>query len=161
MGHSRRHTCPPVDGRETPQRSDSLRASDRVALGRCRPRAPTDPYVLALEHTVPQIMVSLRVRRLNERCAREPAGIAGGDAGTRSMSSNARGCGDQATSAIDVRIHGGMGEPQEAKRTRTVEATDIMYMKARSRPTSSSRSSTSIRGTSCITNCWRASTGPH
>jgi hypothetical protein len=35
-------------------------ASDRVALGRCRPRAPTDPYVLALGHTVPQIMDSLR-----------------------------------------------------------------------------------------------------
>ena len=29
-------------------------ASDRVALGRCRPTAPTDPYVLALQHTVPQ-----------------------------------------------------------------------------------------------------------
>jgi len=27
-------------------------ASDRVAVGRCRPTAPTDPYVLALEHTV-------------------------------------------------------------------------------------------------------------
>ncbi len=35
-------------------------ASDRVALGRYLPRAPTDPYVPALEHTVPQIMVSLR-----------------------------------------------------------------------------------------------------
>ena len=34
---------------------------DRVALGRYRPRAPTDPYVLALEHTVLQIMDSLRV----------------------------------------------------------------------------------------------------
>src|SRR5262249_54275322 len=30
------------------------RASDRVASGRCRPEAPTDPYVLTLEHTVPQ-----------------------------------------------------------------------------------------------------------
>jgi len=27
---------------------------DRVAQGDCSPRAPTDPYVLALEHTVPQ-----------------------------------------------------------------------------------------------------------
>jgi len=36
-------------------------ASDRVALGRCRPEAPTDPYVLALEHTVLQIMSLLRV----------------------------------------------------------------------------------------------------
>ena len=35
------------------------RASDRVASGRCRPEAPTDPYVLALEHTVPQIRDSL------------------------------------------------------------------------------------------------------
>src|SRR5271166_1413751 len=26
----------------------------RVALGGCPPRAPTDPYVLTLEHTVPQ-----------------------------------------------------------------------------------------------------------
>ena len=31
----------------------------RVALGGCPPRAPTDPYVHALEHTVPQVMVSL------------------------------------------------------------------------------------------------------
>jgi len=37
-----------------------LPASDRVAPGRCRPRAPTDPYVRTLAHTVPQIMVSLR-----------------------------------------------------------------------------------------------------
>jgi hypothetical protein len=29
------------------------------ALGRCRPEAPTDPYVFALEHTVLQIMGSL------------------------------------------------------------------------------------------------------
>jgi hypothetical protein len=35
-------------------------ASDRVALGGYPPRAPTDPYVLALEHTVPQIMGSLQ-----------------------------------------------------------------------------------------------------
>lgn len=34
---------------------------DRVASGRYRPEAPTDPYVLALEHTVLQIMGSLRV----------------------------------------------------------------------------------------------------
>ncbi len=27
---------------------------DRVAPGDCSPGAPTDPYVLALEHTVPQ-----------------------------------------------------------------------------------------------------------
>ena len=40
--------------------------SDRVAPGRCRPGAPTDPYVLALEHTVPQIRVSLRAGRPND-----------------------------------------------------------------------------------------------
>ena len=33
---------------------------DRVALGRYRPRAPTDPYVRTLAHTVPLIMDSLR-----------------------------------------------------------------------------------------------------
>jgi hypothetical protein len=32
--------------------------SDRVAQGSYLPRAPTDPYVPALEHTVPQIMVT-------------------------------------------------------------------------------------------------------
>ena len=36
-----------------------LTAPDRVASGRYRPEAPTDPYVLALEHTVLQIMGSL------------------------------------------------------------------------------------------------------
>ena len=36
-----------------------LTAPDRVASGRYRPEAPTDPYVLALEHTVLQIMSSL------------------------------------------------------------------------------------------------------
>ena len=35
--------------------------SDRVAVGRYQPTAPTDPYVRALAHTVPQIMASLRV----------------------------------------------------------------------------------------------------
>ena len=33
---------------------------DRVAPGRYLPGAPTDPYVPALEHTVPQVMDSLR-----------------------------------------------------------------------------------------------------
>ena len=49
-----------------------LPASDRVATGRCRRGAPTDPYVLALEHTVPQITVSLRARRLSGKCVRWP-----------------------------------------------------------------------------------------
>jgi len=33
---------------------------DRVAPGRYLPGAPTEPYVPALRHTVPQIMASLR-----------------------------------------------------------------------------------------------------
>src|SRR5271157_2666404 len=32
----------------------------RVALGGCPPRAPTDPYVDALDHTVPQVTPLLR-----------------------------------------------------------------------------------------------------
>jgi hypothetical protein len=42
------------------QRLTTSELRDRVALGRYRPRAPTDPYVLTLEHTVLQIMDSLR-----------------------------------------------------------------------------------------------------
>ena len=62
----------------------TLCALDRVALGRCRPRAPTDPYVLALEHTVPRITGSLRACKLNVRHRHsEPAGIAGGGVETR------------------------------------------------------------------------------
>jgi hypothetical protein len=44
------HRLPPPTRATTP----SLRASGRVALGSYPPRAPTDPYVLALEHTVPR-----------------------------------------------------------------------------------------------------------
>ncbi len=36
-----------------------LSTKDRVAVGRCRPTAPTDPYVRTLPHTVHQIMGSL------------------------------------------------------------------------------------------------------
>ena len=36
---------------------NSESSADRVAPGRYRPRAPTDPYVRTLAHTVPQIMV--------------------------------------------------------------------------------------------------------
>ena len=39
---------------------DSCVDEDRVAVGRRRPTAPTDPYVPTLEHTVPQLMASLR-----------------------------------------------------------------------------------------------------
>ena len=38
---------------------------DRVAPGRYRPGAPTDPYVRALAHTVPLIMDSLRDSKLS------------------------------------------------------------------------------------------------
>jgi hypothetical protein len=60
----------------TARRSDTpqLITADRVALGRCRLRAPTDPYVLALEHTVPQIRVSLHADRASGPCGREPVG---------------------------------------------------------------------------------------
>lgn len=42
-----------------------LRAENRVALGRCHPRAPTDPDVRALAHPVPQVMGSLHVCKWN------------------------------------------------------------------------------------------------
>ena len=53
----------------------SLGAS-RVASGGCPPEAPTDPYVLALEHTVPRIMVSLCGRTPSGPLAPPEAGIA-------------------------------------------------------------------------------------
>ena len=66
----------------------------RVAVGRYRPTAPTDPYVRTLPHTVHQIMASLRERKLNVKCERAPAGIAGADDETSAKSSFADGCGD-------------------------------------------------------------------
>ena len=56
--------CPrPTQLRAVPANHATLRppfnAPDRMALGRCRPEAPTDLYLLALEHAVSQIMVSL------------------------------------------------------------------------------------------------------
>ena len=54
----------------------SLDASDRVAPGRHRPGAPTDPYVLALEHTVPRITDSLRACKLSGQYEREQVGNA-------------------------------------------------------------------------------------
>src|SRR5262245_60375214 len=77
---------------------------DRVALGRYQPRAPTDPYVLALEHTVPQIMDSLRACKWNARCAREPAGSAGAGCENEPSPSCGHGCGDIATSASGARL---------------------------------------------------------
>ncbi len=41
-------------------------------MGRFRPEAPTDPYVLALEHTVLQIMGLLRVWAETARSVQEP-----------------------------------------------------------------------------------------
>ena len=38
-----------------------MSSPDRVAMGCYQPTAPTDPYVRALAHTVPQFMASLRV----------------------------------------------------------------------------------------------------
>src|SRR5262249_39790121 len=77
-------------------------SSDRVASGRYRPEAPTDPYVLALEHTVLQITGSLLVCKPNAQCARQPAGSAGADGGNGSSSSTACDCGGRATSASDA-----------------------------------------------------------
>src|SRR5215471_20928938 len=76
--------------------------SDRVALGRYRPEAPTDPYVLALEHTVLQITGSLHAGKPNARCAHRPAGSAGAGAGNGPSSSSAYGYGERATSANDA-----------------------------------------------------------
>ena len=42
-------------------RHAELSSADRVAMGCYQPTAPTDPYVRALAHTVPQFMASLRV----------------------------------------------------------------------------------------------------
>jgi hypothetical protein len=53
--------------------SDEM-TSDRVALGDCSPRAPTDPYVRTLAHTVPLIMASLRAGDSNGQCELEQAG---------------------------------------------------------------------------------------
>ena len=47
---------------------------DQVALGDCSPRAPTDPYVRTLPHTVPQIMGSLRDEVPNASRERVPMG---------------------------------------------------------------------------------------
>src|SRR5262249_19417081 len=74
-------------------------ASDRVASGRYRPEAPTDPSLLALGHTVLPITGSLPACKSNARCARRPAGSAGAGAGNGPSSSRACGCGDRATSA--------------------------------------------------------------
>ena len=50
----------PTAGRETDSGKLKLVPFDRVAVGRYRPTAPTDPYVRTLAHTVPRVMVSLR-----------------------------------------------------------------------------------------------------
>ena len=48
----------------------------RVAPGRYRPGAPTDPYVRTLAHTVPQITGSLLGRKPNEQYVQALADIA-------------------------------------------------------------------------------------
>jgi hypothetical protein len=57
-----------------PFRTIDFAASDRVALGRYRPRAPTDPYVPALEHTAPHIMDLQCVCKPSGRCGPVGAG---------------------------------------------------------------------------------------
>ena len=54
------------------------REDERVAPGDCSPGAPTDPYVLALEHTVPQNHVCYFEAQLDgfrTRCLRFAASI--------------------------------------------------------------------------------------
>ena len=65
-----------------------LLGANQVALGDCSPRAPTDPYVPTLEHTVPQIMVSLHDEAWN--ASREPEQVGNGGARHR-ISANASG----------------------------------------------------------------------
>jgi hypothetical protein len=72
----------------------ALPAEDQVALGDFSPRAPTDPYVPALEHTVPQVMVSLReVEAWNELRVREQAGSDGAMRRISPSASSGRCCG--------------------------------------------------------------------
>ncbi len=99
--------CAAKGGGSLPPRHRNARCQlhqDRVAPGRCRPRAPTDPYVPALGHTAPRIMGSLRACKPNARCAREPAENAGGDGETTSRGARVRGCDARATSANDARL---------------------------------------------------------
>jgi hypothetical protein len=84
-----------------------LDARDRVAPGRCRPGAPTDPYVLALEHTVHQIRGSLRAVELNGRSSRAPASSAGACVGIGPRAFHVAGCGDEATCASIAQLPGG------------------------------------------------------
>ena len=84
-----------------------LAAADQVALGDCSPRAPTDPYVRTLPHTVPQIMGSLHDEAGSALRGQEPKGD--GEARRRISPSASSGCccGDSATYAIDSRLPGG------------------------------------------------------
>ena len=80
--------------------------SDRVAPGRCRPRAPTDPYVLALEHTVLQIRGSLHDDRATGPCKREAMGSSGRCHRISPRLSNEFGPGDSAIWTIVARLRG-------------------------------------------------------
>src|SRR5262245_18816450 len=108
-----------------------MSASDRVALGRCRPRAPTDPYVLALEHTVLQITGSLHGCKPNARCARRPVGNAGAGGGNGPSSSSACGCGDRATSANAAETPSGTAiRPQHCTLTRHTLSDRLVFHSA-------------------------------
>ena len=67
---------------------------DRVAPGRYRPGAPTDPFVRALAHTVPLIMDSLRVEESIGLCEREQVGNCGEWHRISPRSSSGGCCGD-------------------------------------------------------------------
>jgi len=54
--HIRNATTVAANHRESRHGAD---CSGRVALGGCPPRAPTDPYVVTLDHTVPRVTRSL------------------------------------------------------------------------------------------------------
>ena len=68
---------------------------DQVALGRCLPRPPADPYVPTLEHTVPLIMGSLReVEAWIALRGQEQAGNVGATHRTSANASSGCCCGD-------------------------------------------------------------------
>lgn len=78
--------------------------SNRVAEGDYSPPAPTDPYVRALPHTVPQITVSLRVEASSVLCAQEQVDTAEAMYRISARSANGYGCGGQATYAIAAQL---------------------------------------------------------
>ena len=72
-------------------KAGKLTSEDQVTVGDCSPTVPTDPYVPALEHTVPLIMVSLREEEAwNELRVREQVDI--DEARHRISASASNGC---------------------------------------------------------------------